>query len=88
MANVIVYEFTDIDPLNNVSWPAPIATAVAAAGSMTTGTTTVAVVITADADTRMTFDGSSVTGSAVPVIAAVPNLFRLGGRTGRTLKFT
>jgi hypothetical protein len=88
MANVIVHEFTDIDEYNNISWPAAIATVVAAAGSMTTGVTTVAVVITADADTRMTLDGSSVTAEAVPILGAVQNLFRLQGRVARTLKFT
>lgn len=87
MAAVIVHEFTDIDPSNNISWPAAIATAVAGGGSMQTAITTVAVVITADADTRMTFDGSAVTDQAVPVIGAVPNLFRLQGRVARTLKF-
>jgi hypothetical protein len=88
MANVIVHEFTDIDPYNNVSWPAALATIVAAAGSMTTAVTTKAVIITADADTRMTFDGSAVTAEGVPVLSAVPNLFRLQGRAARTLKFT
>lgn len=89
MASLIVYEFTNrLDAGGNAVWPNAKRTAVASGGSVITGIGTQYVMVSSDADTNMTFDGSAPTAADVPLLSAVANgPFLIAGQAPRTLRF-
>lgn len=88
MANVTVHEFTiKPDSQGNIPWPPSAKTKVSSPASVTLSTSTLVVVITCDANTTMTWDGSSATNADVPLLSAVPNQFNVSPNSGPKVTF-
>lgn len=84
-----VHEFSAYpNAQNEFLWPADkTTTAIAASGTLTTGANVRAVVITCDADGRVSFNGSAATADGVPVLSALENTFLFGDPAAHTIKF-
>lgn len=87
MAAYVVHEFyTTPNARGEVEWPAEASTPVAAAGSHTTNASTKTVVITCDADSRVSFDGGAAAAQDIPLLTSAINQFEFQGGA-LTLKF-
>lgn len=86
---ITVHEFdTYPNAQNEFLWPADRTTkSIAAGATHTTGSSTRSIVVTTDADTRMSLDGTSATDGDLPVLSAIENSYIFGTAGAKTLKF-
>lgn len=78
MIGIVVMEFrAPTDLSGNLTWPPYKTTRLVSPVSYVTDSATVAIVITSDANTRMSWDGVAPTNGDVPILSAVPNQFSL-----------
>jgi len=88
MANVTIYEHFELPDANgDLMYPADVKTTIASTATHTLRDDAKYVVICADADCRVSFDGAAAVASAMPLLSAVPNNFKLLPGSNRTLKF-
>jgi hypothetical protein len=88
LANITIYEFFEApDEQGELSWPEDVVTTVADSATHTLRQQTVYVVLTCDANCRMSFHGGSAVASGMNLLSTVPNLFKMSPGASRTLKF-
>lgn len=90
MANVTILEFFELPDANgDLSFPADIKTTIATSSTHTVRDETRYIIVTADADCRISFDGTAAVASGMNVLTAAPNPFKLNPAPSgtRTLKF-
>lgn len=86
-ASITVAEFIEApDAQGQLALPANVVTRTTTASTVTLGANTRAVIITSDIDCRMSPDSSAATSSDIPILAAVPNQFKV--TPASALKFT
>lgn len=87
MANVTVYEFDRApDEHEELGWPAVVTTTLTTAQTHNLRDASQYAVVCCDLDCRINFNGAAGP-SSMPLLAALPNRFRLKAGTGRTLQF-
>lgn len=89
MANVTIHEFKAVpDGNGDLSWPADYTTTIASTSTHALNNASNYVIITADADCRVSFETSvAAVASGMVILGAVDNPFRLRNGKSRTLKF-
>lgn len=78
MSHITIYSWTASPEGGNcLEYPATAVTRLTSPGAVLMPPTTRFIVITCDADTRMSFDGSAVAAGDMPVMSSVPNQFSI-----------
>lgn len=86
---ITVHEFSAYpNSQNEFLWPADKTTSGITAGSThTTASNVRAVVVTCDADTRLSLSGASATVGGLPLLSAIENSYLFGDPAAYVLKF-
>ena len=78
MSAITIMEFRTLpDGGGNLYYPPAFTTRLSSPATFTTNTLTLAIVITCDSNTRMTWDGTSPGSGDYPLLSVIPNQFNL-----------
>ncbi len=90
MTGIVVMEFSEskVSQNGDAIYPPNVTTRGSTPLSVTLSKSTFSVVVTSDANARMTWDGTGPAASDIPILSAVPNQFMVGAASPPTLKFT